>query len=1302
MSNNQIFIASGRAITTVSDSDNSIFGSNATTDEVVKITDAAATNIIVDANVERVQFTGAIADYKYLVVGTNLKIYNAAGTLVSTIGVQADETTVQLAAGAKLGTQLTFANGTVDAKITGLNAVTLGDQAVSATTAAAVVIPTAKIDATLASAPIPVFSVAGAASATEGGNALFTVTLANPSATTATTVKYALSNLGSTTSADYGTAVTAGTNVTDAAGTLTFAAGATTATVTVPVTFDSAIETGEGVTLTLSAPSAGTVSSTGAAVTTAFADAPAPTFTMTSSAVAGVSVQEGNTITFTVTPSGIVNAATVLNLNVVGAALGAISATTSATDFTTASAITFAAGETAAKTITVTVVNDGTTEGIEAYKAQLLDSSFNEKAAIQGTVADALPTLTLSQANATVNEGGANTYTITSSAAAPAGGLTVPYTVAGTATSGSDYTAVTGTATILAGATTGTFTVTTIADKVTETAETLIVSLGTTTGANLSTVAGATTATTTILDTSTTPVAGAVTLSSSAATITETAGSNVVTYTVELGSAAPAGGVNIPYTLSGTATNLTDYTGSAATTGNFTILAGATAGTLVLTTVADSTTEGAEAITVTLGTLPVGYTLATGTTNTTTTSITDSSAAVAGSNFSLTTAIDNITGTAGNDTIQALEASFGALDVIDAGAGVDNFVLASTSAALTLSSSQITNVETLTFLAATNGLTASLAGITGVTTVVNNGSSVGLIVGSGANSLAAVGAVNITNTAQATTVVYKETAVAGTTDAVALTLSGATGAVNLNTETANTVGLETVNLVSTGVTNSITLATNDTVGLATVNISGSTDVTVALSTNVTTTATTINASTATGKVTVTGIGAGVTGVGATAVGHTITGGTGNDSFTLDATYKGGAATVLDRDVINGGAGTDTLNVTLAMGTVTTAQANLTSIEALTISDAWTTGVSLNTTYFADVTAVTLAAATAGTSTMTLNSGTSVTLAGDTDTTVATTFAVGGVATTDTMTLNMAGFDWKTGATANFATTGIETLNITTGATVTSVATMSGTTTMTASAGGTPVINVSGANGMTFTGNVTASAINASTLTGALLVSGTAQNAINITGGTAADNINGSAAADLLTGGLGADTITGLAGNDSIVLTEATAAVDRVVFSASGSNGSDVITGFATTSDKLDFNTAIAGTTGTFVTVTSASPGAVVATANLKDFVDIITTSGSTLKTAGSTTLATADLTAATLTNVAAYIAEYWTGSSSITDTDTGIFVINSTITGATSGNSYVYQWDNDTTANVTQAGELLLIGTIVAGTVVSGDLIALA
>ncbi len=87
------------------------------------------------------------------------------------------------------------------------------------------------------------------------------------------------------------------------------------------------------------------------------------TGSMTSSAVAGVSVQEGNTITFTVTPSGIVNAATVLNLQLVGAAFNSITNTTSASDFTTASPLTFAAGSTAAQTITVTVVNDGTLIG---------------------------------------------------------------------------------------------------------------------------------------------------------------------------------------------------------------------------------------------------------------------------------------------------------------------------------------------------------------------------------------------------------------------------------------------------------------------------------------------------------------------------------------------------------------------------------------------------------------------------------------------------------------------------------------------------------------------------------------------------------------------------------------------------------------------------------------------------------------------------------------------------------------------------------------------------------------------------
>lgn len=875
----------------VSSSNTTVFGAGS--DQAV-IIDGALTGIVLDANVERVQFTGATTDYTYKQVGTDLEVYNAAGTLVTKVGLQDDTT----------GTQLTFANGTVKAAFapsaTGLG-VTVGGATVSTTTAAAVT-PTT-IDTTLASTPLPSFSVTGAASVTEAGTALFTVTLANPSATASTTVKYTIAGLTTTAAADFGDETATGTNVTAAydatatAGTLTFAPGATTAQISVPVTFDSITETGEGISLTLSNPSAGVISSTGASVTTTFADAPAPTFTMTSSATAGVSVQEGNTITFTVTPSSVVNADTVLNLNMAGVALGAITSTTSAGDFSTTSAVTFPAGSSAAKTITVTVVNDSVTEGLEAYKAQLLDSTFTEKAAVQGTITDALPTLTLSQANATVNEGGANTYTITSSAAAPAGGLTVPYTVTGTATSGSDYTAVTGTATIAAGATTGTFTVTTTADRVTETTETLIVSLGTTTGANLSTVAGATTATTTILDTSTTPVAGAVTLSSSAATITETAGTNVVTYTVELGSAAPAGGVTIPYTLSGAATLTTDYTGASATTGNFTIAAGATTGTLVLTTVADATTEAtAEAITLTLGTLPTGYTLAAGTTNTTTTAITDTSVAVAGSTFTLTSAIDNITGTAGNDTIVGDSTFTSGADQIDGGAGTDTLKLVGTTTKPTL-----TNVEAITLDQYGNNKTFDVSNVTGVTALkLSNQSTQGT--GDSTFTIGASQTVTIENvkdTANDGNELILSSASSVTANTLVLVGAGdpATSGNDLEIEIQGTA-VATLNLSTATSASRVSFqdeTTNGDFAVATVNVTGSQNLTVDAFAASTASRVTFAATDFTGVLDLN--------LSATED-FTVNAGSGNDRFNLGAAFNAS-------EKLAGGTGTNTLAVSTA-------------------------------------------------------------------------------------------------------------------------------------------------------------------------------------------------------------------------------------------------------------------------------------------------------------------------------------------------------------------------------------------------------
>lgn len=934
MSNNQIFIAAGRAITTVSDSDNSIFGSNATTDEVVKITDATATNIIVDANVERVQFTGASTDYKYLVVGTNLKIYNAAGTLlVSTIGVQADETAAQLAAGAKLGTQLTFADGTVDAKITGLNAITIGDQAVSTTTAAAVTIPTAKIDASLASAPIPVFSVTGAATATEGGNALFTVTLANPSSTTATTVKYALTGLNAaTTSADYGTAVAAGTNVTDAAGTLTFAPGATTtATVTVPVTFDTALESGEGVTLTLSNPLTGTVAGllTTPSFTTAFADAPQPTFVMTSTAVAGVSTQEGKTITYTVTPSSKVVSDTVFNLNITGQALGAISATAIAGDFSAAPPIIFHANDTAAQSFVVAVVSDGSVEGIEAYKAQLLDNSFNAVGtAFTGTINDATPTITLA-GSATVSEGSSVVYTATSDMAAPTGGLTIPFTLGGTATA-ADYTtsSTTGTITIPAGLLTGTLTVNALPDNLTETtvtvpAETVTVALGSLSGTTINT----TPVSTTITDSSLSLATNAFSLTGST-TVNE--GSSVV-YTVTRGAATTVA-TTVAYTIGGTATSGTDYT---AQTGTLTFAIGEPSKTITVPVTADLLTEGSETMIVTLGTItPATDIVATGL-GTITTTIADTSVAVVGQTFTLTTAPDSTgillgsagtTSTAGADIFNALvdytaasvatsaSTTYNITDAIDGGNGSDVLnviVTGSPNAGVTLAATTVSNVETLNIRGVetvSQIMTVAAGNFTGLTALNSDRGSDALTITGLANttSVGLIGNASVTNGALTATYVTTATSPVlnlsgGTigTSAVGITAAGATTfTINSTGTAANSIGvitqavapLVTINAAAGLTSTGLTLAAATTL---TVNGAAATSITdslaaVEVGTITSATLRTINASGLTN-----GGFAGVLTTGLTS----FVGGQGNDSITtatLTATVAG---------QINAGAGT---------------------------------------------------------------------------------------------------------------------------------------------------------------------------------------------------------------------------------------------------------------------------------------------------------------------------------------------------------------------------------------------------------------
>jgi Ca2+-binding RTX toxin-like protein len=185
-------------------------------------------------------------------------------------------------------------------------------------------------------------------------------------------------------------------------------------------------------------------------------------------------------------------------------------------------------------------------------------------------------------------------------------------------------------------------------------------------------------------------------------------------------------------------------------------------------------------------------------------------------------------------------------------------------------------------------------------------------------------------------------------------------------------------------------------------------------------------------------------------------------------------------------------------------------------------------------------------------------------------------------------------------------------------------------------------------------------------------------GTAVINGTGNAAANIITGNAANNSLTGGAG------------ADKFVFTAYTINGTDTITDFTTTSDDLSFSAVDTSIAATGTTILAGAKAPLVNHA-----VDIITTSGAagSLTTGSSTTLAAADLTAAGFGKVATYLNERFTVASG----DNAVFVLNSTITGATN-KAYAYEFHN--AADTTLAGtELTLIG-IITGTVAAGDIIA--
>jgi Ca2+-binding RTX toxin-like protein len=279
-------------------------------------------------------------------------------------------------------------------------------------------------------------------------------------------------------------------------------------------------------------------------------------------------------------------------------------------------------------------------------------------------ISSSTPSISLAVSPAQVTEDGTSNLLYTFSRTAPVtSSLTVNYTVGGTATLGTDYTGIaatpaTKTISFAAGSSTATVTVDPKADTTSEADETVILKLAFGTGYTI----GTTTAVTGTI-TNDDPL---ITLAVSPATVTEDGTANLIYTFTRTGLTTNALSVN--YTLAGTATLSTDYTGIAATpaTKVVTFAAGASTAKVTVDPKADTTSEANETVILKLAS-GTGYTI--GTTAAVTGTITnDDIIGTSANNTLVGTSLDEyLFGDAGNDTLQGN----GGQDRLDGGLGAD-------------------------------------------------------------------------------------------------------------------------------------------------------------------------------------------------------------------------------------------------------------------------------------------------------------------------------------------------------------------------------------------------------------------------------------------------------------------------------------------------------------------------------------------------------------------------------------------------------------------------------------------------------
>jgi alpha-tubulin suppressor-like RCC1 family protein len=412
-------------------------------------------------------------------------------------------------------------------------------------------------------------------SITEGASASAVVTL-TPASATAVTVDYATSDGTALAPADY----------TQANGTLTFAPGETSKTISLATVDDAAIESAETFSVALTnltgTATLGTATQTVTIVDNDFANL----------TIADMSVTEGSNLVFTVTLSpASTGTVTVDYASVDGTgANGALAGT----DYTSVTGtLTFAAGETS-KTVSVPTTAKPS-EVCRADRTMTVELSNEANATLGdsvgiGTIVDPdLPVLSIASVGA-VTEGAASQFTASLSQACATHPVGFTWeTTNGTAMETADYTAVVAQAgAIAAGSTSTTLSVATIDDAIYEGAETFSVNLSSPSYATL----GTSSATASITDNEVQPtVQFAVAVSSGAENVTP------ASITVSL-SGASASTITVDYAVSGgSATAGADFTLANAT---LTFAPGDTSKTISMPVIDDSIYEGSETVEITL------------------------------------------------------------------------------------------------------------------------------------------------------------------------------------------------------------------------------------------------------------------------------------------------------------------------------------------------------------------------------------------------------------------------------------------------------------------------------------------------------------------------------------------------------------------------------------------------------------------------------------------------------------------------------------------------------------------------------